>query len=395
MKLKLLGALLLGMLTSMSVFSEVQINGFASVVMGVDLEDDGHPTGDYDARVDNLQESRVALQWAADMGDGMRFVGQTMARGDSETGYVLNYDWAYFDLNVGDSGKLKMGRLRVPFYKYSDYLDVGYAYHWITPPKSMYSLSFSNADGLGYQHNFNHGSLEHSINLMYGRYQGLLALGGVDTEGELNNLFAINWSGAIGNHEFYAAYAHAKVTIAAAVFDTANPALGGATVASLAADPNDVYIADDFGDFVGVGYKGAFGDINVYAEFSRVTLEDSILQESSGGYVGVSYAMGDYTYHVTYETEEDTAVDIDGSAVLGSVPVTTATLKSVAQTLGNRSNEGEASTITFGVRKDIGNSSAFKVDLSSYTEDRYQATGAAAKTEETALLLKVALETMF
>lgn len=37
-----------------------------------------------------------------------------------QQGFQLNYDWAYFDCNVGDIGsaKLKLGRLRAPFYKY-------------------------------------------------------------------------------------------------------------------------------------------------------------------------------------------------------------------------------------------------------------------------------------
>ncbi|MEY8264600.1 MAG: porin, partial [Bermanella sp.] len=142
--------------------AELQFNGFASVVTGIDLEDDS--AGDYGGRtVDNLQESRVALQWTADIQKGLRFVGQTVARGNATTGFTLNYDWAYFDFNVGDSAKFKFGRLRIPFYKYSDYLDVGYAYHWITPPKSMYSLDFSNLDGIGYQQNIEAGGMEHAL----------------------------------------------------------------------------------------------------------------------------------------------------------------------------------------------------------------------------------------
>ncbi len=76
--------------------AEVQINGFASIVSGIDFEDEGQ--GAYGNRtVDNLQESKVALQWTADLEKGIRFVGQTMARGNATTGFSLNYDWAYFD----------------------------------------------------------------------------------------------------------------------------------------------------------------------------------------------------------------------------------------------------------------------------------------------------------
>ena len=387
MKKYWLPAMALGLLANYPAHAEVQINGFASVVMGIDLEDDGNPTADYGGRtVDNLQESKVALQWSADLGEGMRFVGQTMARGDSSEGFALNYDWAYFDFNVGDSGKLKFGRVRIPFYKYSDYLDVGYAYHWISPPKSMYSLSFSNADGVSYLQNFSSGSLEHSLNLVVGRYQGTLRIGGEPSPGNLENLVAVNWSGSVGDHEFYAAYAQADVYIDAALLTTDQAALGNNSIADLAADPSDVLVDGDLGTFVGVGYKGSFGDVGVFAEYSIVQVKDSIIQdEATGGYLGVTYNMGNYVYHLTYEMEEDTAPTIAGAAALTSI----------ARSLGNRSSEGEASTITLGARRDIGNSSAVKIDISSYTEDRYQSSTATEKSEETALILKVAVETMF
>ncbi len=195
--------------------AEVQINGFASIVSGIDLEEDGKSA--YGNRtVDNLQESKVALQWTADLEKGLRFVGQTMARGSATTGFSLNYDWAYFDFNVGDSAKLKFGRLRIPFYKYSDYLDVGYAYHWITPPTSMYSLDFSNMDGVGYQQNFEMMGMEHALNVAVGTYQGILTLNDVPANSALENLVAINWSTTMENHEFYAAYAQADVYVPAA-----------------------------------------------------------------------------------------------------------------------------------------------------------------------------------
>lgn len=387
MKQKLLLAMALGLFAFLPAQAEVQINGFASIVMGIDLEgqDDGNiPRENYGSRtIDNLQESRVALQWSADLDEGMRFVGQTMARGDASSGFVLGYDWAYFDFNVGDSGKLKFGRVRIPFYKYSDYLDVGYAYHWVTPPPAMYNLAFSNVDGVGYQQNFSNGSLEHSLNVVLGRYQGTLFVGGTPSPGNLENFLAVNWSATMGDHEFYAAYAQADVYIdAPALLD---PIATGATALSL--DPNDVYINGDLGSFKGVGYKGNFGDIGIFAEWSEVIVEDSILGDSSiGYYLGASYTMGDYTYHVTYEAQENDGTTFDGTALETSEDFAI--------------SEGESSAIILGVRRDIGVSSAMKVELTSFTEDDYfdadptDGTPGSA-TERDALILKVAVETMF
>ncbi len=368
--------------------AEVQINGFASVVMGIDLEDEGQ--SNYGNRtVDNLQESKVALQWTADLEKGLRFVGQTMARGSATTGFAMNYDWAYFDFNVGDSAKLKFGRLRIPFYKYSDYLDVGFAYHWISPPPDMYSLDFSNMDGVSYQHNLDMGGMEHALNVAVGTYQGILTLGGLPANSSLENLVAINWSATMGDHEFSAAYAQADVYV---------PAAAAIGLSGLAGTPRDVLIDGDYGFFVGVGYKGTFDDIGVFFEYSIVQVDDSIFADTSGGYLGGSYTMGDYTYHVTYGTrkaEEKTytgpLADFDiGTA--GGGAASGATLNSTSRLLGN----GDNTTITLGVRKDIGVSTALKMDLDLYSEDRVQ-TDQVTATSETmkATTLKFAIETMF
>ncbi len=428
MRKKLLGVLTASLFAlSPIAAAEVQINGFASVVSGIDLEDDGQSA--YGSRtVDNLQESKVALQWTADIEKGLRFVGQTMARGDASTGFTMNYDWAYFDFNVGDAGKLKVGRLRIPFYKYSDYLDVGYAYHWITPPASMYSLSFSNIDGAGYQQNYEMMGMDQSINVVIGAYQGDLSVGGNPTASSLENFLAINWAASIGDHEFYAAYAQADVYI---------PAAAVAGLAALAADADDVLINGDYGHFFGLGYKGQFGDLAVYAEYSQVGIDDSILSDTAGGYIGASYNMGEYTYHVTFETSKadeksytggNSGTDIGLATTIGAAqasavatatlnqtdPVAAATaaatavvtvetitpgtyssgsdLNSTSRSLGN----GDSSTITFGVRKDIGASTALKLDLSLYTEDRVQTDQITAVSEEMkATTLKFAIETMF
>ena len=297
----------------------------------------------------------------------------------------MQYDWAYFDFNVGDSGKFKAGRLRIPFYKYSDYLDVGYAYHWITPPESMYSLSFSNIDGLGYQLNFEAAGLEHSLNTVLGAYQGDLPLGGVPTASKLENFLAVNWSASMGDHEFYAAYAQADVYIPATAADglaAVNIALGG--------DADDVLVNGDYGHFFGLGYKGTFGDAAVFLEYSQVGIEDSVLADTSGGYIGGSYTMGDYIYHLTFESSKaEEKSYTNGGNNLGDG---TSLNSLVSSALGN----GDSTTITVGVRKDIGISTALKLDLSMYTEDRIQTSALTATEEErTSTTLKFAIETMF
>lgn len=389
MKLKLLTALTLGLFAFTATHAEVQVNGFASIVTGIDLNDESpitSTTSDQaytDRQADQLQESRVGLQITAPLEDNLRFIGQLVAKGEADGGYAPTYDWAYFDMNVGSSDKLKIGRVRIPFYKYSDYLDVGYAYHWITPPKSMYSLSFSNADGVSYLHNGNYAGIDMSLNVLYGRYQGVLTLGGNPVNGNLENLITLNWSATFGNHEVYAAYAQADVYIDAGSLIVTT---GGDTYDEIitAADPNYSLNDGDTGSFVGFGYKGTFGDVGLFAEYSIVEVADSALTDTSGGYIGVSYAMGDYVYHVTYEIEEDKEKSINNALA-----------DSIMQRLGNRGSAGDATSITIGARRDIGSSSAIKVEVTQYDESRYTATSGTSKDDRGFTQLRIALETMF
>lgn len=367
---------------SSALAADVKFNGFASIVNGIDLEDDGNPVEGYNNdTVNNLQDSKVALQWTADLDKGLRFVGQAMARGDSDDGYVMKYDWAYFDFNIGDSGKLKVGKIRTPIYKYSDYLDVGYAYHWITPPQIMYSGTFNNVDGIGYQFNFETGALEQSINMVVGRYQS----NDIErvTPFDLRNFITINWSATMGDHEFNAVYAQADVYFNSAGITAAAAVAAGAGIAA-----NDVLANGDLGQFVGMGYKGTFGDLAVITEYKIVTVQDSIItEEASGGYVGAVYNMDGYTYHLTYEFGEDKAQTYSAGG---------GAFQPFANGVGT---DGDASAITVGVRKDIGVSSALKVDITSYAEDKHGldpvTSAPTGQVEKTALILKVALETMF
>lgn len=222
----LLVALLVSFFTT-QVFAadNIKFNGFASVVSGIDLKDE-NADSDYNSQTfDNLPESRLALQMTAKLEDGVRFIGQAVARGDSEEGFISNYEWAYFDFNVGSAGKLKFGRVRVPFYKYSDYLDVGFAYHWIKPPEAQYAISFRNADGLSYSHNFQLGPLDNTLSALYGRYQGSLTIGGQASPGEIRNLTGLRWLMNAGSNEFYASYWQGDCTIDSSVLTATAAAL--------------------------------------------------------------------------------------------------------------------------------------------------------------------------
>ena len=134
---------------SASSFAEVHINGFASIVGGKTLDDDTTRYG-YDNDISFKNESVFALQLSADLQDKLSATAQIVARGNNS--FDAEFEWAYLTYEFTDELQLSAGKMRVPFYRYSDFLDVGYAYRWVRPPQSVYSIPFSTYEGLSLLH---------------------------------------------------------------------------------------------------------------------------------------------------------------------------------------------------------------------------------------------------
>ena len=83
------------------------------------------------------------------------------------------------------------GRQRVPFYMYSDFLDVSYAYSWIDPLKGGYGVIFDTFYGLGAIYTTNFDDVDATFHTIYGRNTDEVSVFGELLETELNGLMGL------------------------------------------------------------------------------------------------------------------------------------------------------------------------------------------------------------
>lgn len=141
------GCLCLAAMTAMTAQAgEFQFSGFGSFIAG--MRDHETPTQyagythtDFAFEPDSL----IGIQASVQATDKATVTVQLVSRGSEE--WSTEVDWAYVQYAVTDELSWRLGRIRVPFYLYSDYLSVGYAYPWITPPNEVYNIPFSNVNG--------------------------------------------------------------------------------------------------------------------------------------------------------------------------------------------------------------------------------------------------------
>jgi hypothetical protein len=149
LKLPMMVALLV---SAAGASAEINFRGFGSVVGGQAVSvDEGQKVLGYTDTVNFKQDSLMALQMDSDLGDGLSATMQLISRGKDD--FDLNVEWAYLTYELTDELQVSAGRIRAPFYRYSDFLDVRYAYNWVTAPERVYAFDFPGYDGLSFLYN--------------------------------------------------------------------------------------------------------------------------------------------------------------------------------------------------------------------------------------------------
>lgn len=352
-------------LASSYASAEVRINGFASIVGGKSLDSDQTLYG-YDDDISFKNESKFALQLSADLQEKLTATAQIIARGEDD--FDATFEWAYVTYEYSDELQFSAGKMRVPFYKYSDFLDVGYAYRWVRPPRSVYGIPFSTYEGLSVVYNNQLGDWDSTLQGFYGAFDGDIDVFGDSLPAELNNLGGINWSLSYDWFSARAAYIVADTSISIDSSDSSNlSALNGIidvlNTNGLTSTVNDLITDEDETTFVGIGLSIDYDNFLFDAEYTQFEVEGSILAEQSQYYASAGYRIDDVIVHFTYEKNDDKH-DSSRFNTLESIPLLNTTVNFALESM-----RAESNVYTIGARYDFHPSAAFKIDFSRFDDD--------------------------
>lgn len=375
MKTKLATLALAGLLAT-PVMADIQINGFANLVAGMTLDDDETLYG-YDSDFNFDPASVFGLQVRGDISDRLSATAQLVGRGSED--YDADFEWAYMTYVVNNNISISAGRLRLPLFKYSASLDVGYSYHWITPPNAVYGIDYNNLDGVRIDYQNYAGDWEYGAQVTLGRSEEETVIGGTPADLELKNIVTFSVEVARDWFSARSLVGTGKVTATNADFDnfitgfsSLNAVVNGAARAA-----DRLSVNDDSGSFFEIAMDIDKYDWFVGAEYTRVEVEDSIIATNDAWYVTAGMRFGKFTPHITYEVEEGdisdrvgylsglpATVDSGSAAIDGSwSQVIQAAQGLVAQ------QENDVSAITVGLRYDVEPGFALKTGVTWFSDD--------------------------
>ncbi len=337
-------------------YEGITINGFASVTGGITSDEQTFRATRYTDNFEFKPESKFALQVIADLGEGLSATAQVMAKGQND--FNAEFEWAYLSYELTDSTIVRAGRLRIPFYKYSDYLDVGYAQTFIRPSLAMYSIPFSTYDGLSLLQSFSLGSFDFSANFTAGNVNDEFFTTTEPTVSKLESVYGINLQVSREWFSAYAAYFTSKADIPRASINNFADQLesNGAPTSATSL----LRIDGDNGTFVGLGFGIDYNNIIINGEYSIVDVDEALFLKDTQWYVMAGYRIGKFTPYAMYEafeTESDTS----------TAKRFPAQLQSTVQAAYN-SQQFEFTGMSAGIRYDFHPSAALKLEYNHYDD---------------------------
>lgn len=343
---------------SLPVAADVRINGFANLIGGMTSSDDNF--FDYDDNISFDNESAFAIQVSGDINDKMTATGQVIARGQDN--YDAEFVWAYLSYQATDNTSISAGRLRLPLFRYSASLDVGYSYHWVTVPQVIYDVPFNNLDGVRVDYSNYSGDWEYNLQFAAGTYDSEINGVGLDA----NNVLVVTAEATYDWLKIRAVVGRGNTT-----FDTQNSALAPAFGALQTLSPalaDDLDVNDDTGTFLGLGVEVDKFDWFVSAEVTEIETEDSFSPKDTAYYITAGMRIGTLTPSITHESRDgnnDLKYTDRAAAFPAELRPTVAGLIAGVQLPFME----EYDITTLGLRYDFEANVALKADISRLSDD--------------------------
>jgi hypothetical protein len=348
---------------------DFNFSGFLSVGGGMVDDENGPAYGGYDEEDFTIDNNLLGVQISSDVSDKVTATVQLTAR--SENDYEVDAEWAYLSWQATENSKIRAGRLRTPFYMYSDFLDVGYAYAWISPPQEVYYLPFNNVNGVDFYTANTLGIFDTTLQAYFGGFDDELDLNndGFAEEAKTRNQMGV--AATLGKDwwTLRAAYHKADLWV-----DVTGVSLGANTIGDFAgiltslgfgANANNLLVEEDSVTFAEVGLNIDTGRFVAAAEYVEFEADDALFSKNKRGYVMGGVRFGEWLVHLTASQSKDEA-----SHPEAGIPVApqTAPLIGALQAVA-ASQAIERDVITVGTRWDVTSGTALKFQIDDVDDE--------------------------
>ncbi|MEW5681060.1 MAG: porin [Pseudomonadota bacterium] len=351
--------LTLAALLAAPAHADLTINGFASIKAGMTLDSDSTLYG-YTDELDFKNESLFAVQVMSDLGEKLSVTAQLMGRGRED--FNAEFEWAFLSYQLTDNMQINAGRLRTPFYKYSDFKDVGYAYDWSRVPEAVYNLDFDNIEGVSLYRTATLGSFDSTLQLIAGSFDGDAVVTGLTVQAKIDQILGATWELSRDGISARLAYLTGDTSLSNPDIDALTGIL---TASGLGAVARAIDVNEESSTFLGLALTLDKNDWVAVAEITRTEVDDSLIAEQNGYYVSVGHRFDSLTPYISYEKRDNDAK----RDIIALLPQGVPAQLALGVTQAVERFEVKRDAWNLGLRYDFHPSAAFKAQLTRVNND--------------------------
>lgn len=337
---------------------KLELSGFARVVGGF-VDTDKATYEGYDDNVSFSEKSLIAVQADYNFSSTLSASVQLLLHTDEDR--ESGVEWLYLTYTPTEEIQFNVGRLRTPFLKYSDVIDVGFAYPWVNAPQQLYSsYMFSQYEGANARYRANLGDFIVDFEAYYGRYEDSLVSSGIDVEVELDQLFGgvieVNYGGL---QLRTASINGPKVET---TIDEIAPFLQGLRAAGFEQLAEKFEINDSARAFL---LGASYDTLNWYmsGEWMKVSSDIDVLANLESFYISYGYYYDSVLFHLTYASSNQSLNTIENTIPPGISPELDE-LRFGVDILNSFFPTDDLDTWTLGARWDVKTNVALKAEVS-------------------------------
>ena len=357
LKLKQLGVAFVAA-TSCSTFAseDLTINGFLTAgISALSTDEISYDDVFVDEEPEFRNYTRFGVQIRKQITDEISVTGQFFSSGLNN--FDVETSWAYVSYQATDELTAKLGRFRAPLFHYSEFLDVGYAYHWITPPADVYRFDFSNTDAFDVNYTTYFGDFETGFEVYFGGSK----LSQDGTELQTKNAYGVVFKSAYESFSLRVSYHDTELYT-----DEANYVAGvtGATQAALfngytpeaAAAFGETFALDGTGiEYYQASFGYNDGDNLVIVEWTGLEAGDNnAVLDDEAWMISFARRINSWTPHITYSEKENEY---------------SSGLAKTLQVAGGASIKYETNSLIVGVKYDWAPGIAIKCEITQHEDE--------------------------
>ena len=293
-----------------SASPEFEFSGFGRIVAGY-LSTDNAELDNYENSISFDEQSLIAIQ--TDILFNEKFSASVQLLGHSSEDRDSGVEWAYLTYSPSDKLDIRIGRQRTLFYNYSDVIDVGFAYAWITPPRGVYSnVLFPQYEGLNIKYMDLVGDFLLSGELFWGAYNNDQTALGSSFSNNINDYRGFVFNLSTGPLSVRASYADANINVSVDDLEPLRDILIGVGFASSA----ELLQINDLGRFFQIDVKYEEFDWFIEIEANRLTSKAPLVADRNGLAITAGYHYHSFLFYSSFSS-----LNSDEPTITSGIPV--------------------------------------------------------------------------